>query len=147
MAPVFKAKTSPARVHPHPRLLRFPKPQKKLQSLHHTLSTLLELSDLPLNPPPRIHFRLLVLIPSPKQPLPLPRHLSQTPRNPRRIGERHVRFPTQHGGSSAALSPPVAIVKKQDLVSGSELRQLGQLTWDQVALVNSVLLQSAGCFH
>lgn len=47
---------------------------------------------------------------------------------------------------AAALSPPVMVVTKNDLLSGSDLIEMQALTWDQVALIDYVLLESSGFF-
>jgi hypothetical protein len=47
---------------------------------------------------------------------------------------------------AAALSPPVTIVTKEDLLSADELMELRALTWDQAALIDYVVLESAGYF-
>jgi hypothetical protein len=55
-------------------------------------------------------------------------------------------FAFQLMAEAAVLSPPIAVVAKENLLSGGELEELGRLTWDQAALVDHVILQSAGFF-
>lgn len=47
---------------------------------------------------------------------------------------------------AATLSPPITVVTKEDLVSANELKEMRALTWDQAALIDYVVLQSAGYF-
>lgn len=48
--------------------------------------------------------------------------------------------------SATELSPPIKVVTKDELLFGSDWAEMQALTWDQGALVDYLLLESAGFF-
>jgi len=52
----------------------------------------------------------------------------------------------QFTAEAAALSPPVPVITKEDLLNEDQLKELRSLTWDQAALIDYIMLRSAGFF-